>query len=145
MIRHTGILAFVALTVVAGALASPAGAEIVLRQKYPKQGDTAELFVQDDDGAPVAGATVTVTYRPGSSVEASDTVGTTGAGGRIAWTPTTAGIASLTASWEGNSSTTNVSVRFASVPPGGVIIMILAGLLLVGGSIVRITRVIKST
>jgi hypothetical protein len=144
MNRRTGIAAMVAVAIFAGALASTAGAEIVLRQKYPTQGASTELFVQDDDGAPVSGAAVTVTYRPGSSVEASDTIGTTGTGGRIAWTPSTAGIASLQASWEGGSSTTNVSVRFASVPRGGVLIMILAGLLLVGGSIVRITRVIKT-
>ena len=93
---------------------------------------------------PVSGAKVAVTYRPGSSVELTEEVGTTGPGGRLVWTPTTAGIALISATWDGGETSTNISVKFASVPAGGLIIMILAGLLLVGGSAVRIIRVMKS-
>lgn len=121
-----------------------AQADIVLREKFPTRGKHTEIFVQDADGMPVAGAAVKVTYRPGSSVEAFDELGTTGPSGRLAWLPTTAGIATLAATWDGGSTSSNVSVKFESAPAGGIIIMILAGVLLVGGSIVRIARILKS-
>ena len=146
MKRRLPVLLSALLTAaIVGGLAAPSSAEIILRQKYPMQGKTTEVFVQADDGAPVSGALVTVTYRPGSSVEATDTIGTTGASGRLRWTPETAGIAGINAAWaDGGATSTNVSVRFSGVPLGGVVIMLLAGLLLVGGSAVRIARVLKS-
>jgi hypothetical protein len=87
---------------------------------------------------------VSVTYRPGSSVSRTEDIGVTGEGGRVEWTPHLAGIATLNATWDGGTSTTNVSVRFAHTPLGGVAIMLLAGLLLVGGSVVRIMRIMKA-
>jgi len=133
-----------ALAGVVATLAPAAAADIVLRQKYPTEGAVTQVFVQNEDGSPVPGADVTVTYRPGSSVSHTEEVGVTGEGGRIEWTPATAGIAALHAKWEGGESSTNVSVKFAHVPAGGIIIMLLAGVLLVGGSVVRIMRVLKS-
>jgi len=137
---------FLALTafLVVGVIASAASADVVLREQYPTQGESTDLFIQGDDGAPVAGATVSVTYRPGSSVEVTDTVGTTGPSGRLAWTPQTAGVVTVNAAWDGGSTSTNVSVRFGRAPVAGIIIMILAGLLLVGGSIVRVLRVARA-
>jgi hypothetical protein len=123
----------------------PASADIVLRTQHPTEGESTDIFVQGDDGAPVSDAMVTVTYRPGSSVELTDTLGTTGASGRLNWTPVTAGIAAINATWGEESNTSvNVSVKFAGTPIGGVLIMIFAGLLLVGGSVVRIIRVMRS-
>lgn len=127
-----------------GVFATTAAADVVLREQYPTQGESTELFIQADDGSPVSGATVTVTYRPGSSVEATDSVGTTGPSGRLVWTPETAGIVSVRAEWAGGSTSANVSVRFGSTPASGIIIMIAAGLLLVGGSVVRISRVLRT-
>ena len=143
MKRETGFL-MVAIAVGVSLLAGTVSADVVLREKYPTEGENTELFIQADDGSPVSGAAVTVTYRPGSSVEATEEVGTTGPSGRLAWTPQTAGIASVNAVWDGGDTSTNISVKFGGAPAGGLIIMVLAGLLLVGGSIVRITRVLRT-
>ena len=144
MIVRRAYIAAIVLVAISPALAAPASGDIVLRQKYPTEGSATQVFVQSESGTPVTGAAVTVTYRPGRSVEATEEIGMSGAGGRLTWTPTTAGIAALKATWEGGEASTNVSVKFAGVPAGGVIIMILAGTLLVGGSIIRIMRVLRS-
>ena len=144
MTRHVRWIAALVVLAAGSALALPAAGEIVLRQKYPTQGNETQVFVQDDGGIPVSGAKVTVTYRPGSSVEETLEIGMTTAGGRLEWTPDKAGIATLNASWEGGTTSTNVSVKFPRTPLGGMIIMILAGLLLLGGSAVRITIVLRS-
>ena len=113
------------------------------------EGEKTELYIQDDAGNPVAGADVSATYRPGSSVEETVSIGVTGKSGRILWFPAAAGIVTLAAAWtsaEGDTVTTstNISVKFKSTPAGGIVIMLLAGLLLVGGSAVRILRVLRS-
>lgn len=140
-----GIAVWVCAVAALGVVPCAAG-EITLQTSFPTQGEATSLIVQDDDGAPVSGATVTATYRPGSSVEHVSEVGTTDEGGRIDWVPEDAGIATVAAQWgeDEKSASTNVSVRFASTPAGGLIIMIFAGLLLVGGSVVRLSRVVKS-
>lgn len=137
------------LAIVIAALPAFAENSIVLRTQFPTEGERIELFVQDETGGPVAGARVKATYRPGSSVEDTTSVGTTRSNGRIVWVPVAAGIVTLSATWEANdgetvSTTTNVSVKFRSTPIGGLAIMFLAGLLLVGGSAVRILRVLRS-
>jgi hypothetical protein len=142
--KSDGKVIAAAALLAASVFAGVASADVVLREKYPTEGESTELFIQADDGSPVSGAAVTATYRPGSSVEAVEEVGTTGPSGRLAWTPQTAGIVSVNAVWEDGSTSSNISVRFASAPAGGILIMIVAGLLLVGGSIVRITRVLRT-
>jgi hypothetical protein len=144
MKRETDFLFVILAVVVVSVLAGAASADVVLREKYPTEGENTELFIQADDGTPVSGAAVTVVYRPGSSVEATEAVGTTGPSGRLAWTPQTAGIASVNAVWDGGDTSANVSVKFGGAPAGGLIIMVLAGLLLVGGSVVRIMRVLRT-
>lgn len=118
---------------------------IILREEHPIEGGEAEISIQDDTGTGIADAEVRVTYRPGSSVEKTETVGVTNESGRIMWTPSMAGIATIDASWGEEAASLNVSIRFSSVPVLGVIIMILAGLLLVGGSVIRIGRVLRAT
>jgi len=144
MRRETDFPFVVFVVVVVSLLAGAASADVVLREKYPTEGENTELFIQADDGTPVSGAAVTVTYRPGSSVEATETVGTTGPSGRLAWMPQTAGIASVNAVWDGGDTSANVSVKFGGAPAGGLLIMVLAGLLLVGGSVLRITRLLRT-
>ena len=144
MKRNSGVLSVVLAVTVVSLMVGAASADVVLREKYPTEGENTELFIQADDGTPVSGAAVSVIYRPGSSVEATEAVGTTGPSGRLAWTPQTAGIVSVNATWDGGSTSANVSVKFGGAPAGGLIIMVLAGLLLVGGSIVRIMRVLRT-
>ncbi len=120
---------------------------LTIRDQFPTRGEATSIILQDADGLPVVGALVEAVYRPGSSVSQHANLGTTGTGGSLGWTPTEAGLVTLTATWgEGTaakSASLNVSVRFDSVPKMGLIIMVLAGLVLVGGSAVRMRRIMN--
>lgn len=120
---------------------------IVLRTQYPVQNQATWILVQSDTGRPVAGAVVSATYRPGSSVSRLTEIGATDGTGRIEWIPVDAGIVSITAvhpdSLTPIQASTNISVKFSSPPISGIIIMLVAGILLLGGSIVRFTRYLR--
>lgn len=123
---------------------------ITLDKQVPVQSEEVRIHLADEDGNPVGGATVEVTYRPGSSVSSTDPIGATDSGGTITWTPTDAGLATITAAWtppgqaETTTSAQTVSVKFASVPIDGILIMLFAGVVLIGGSIVRISNLLRS-
>jgi hypothetical protein len=122
---------------------------VVVGERFPTKGETIRLFVVDQAGEPVAGARVEVTYRPGSSVWRVETIGKSGQDGGIDWVPTEAGIATLKAAWMGPDrsemvATIDVSVRFRSAPIGGILVMIIAGIVLVVGSVIRMYNVIRS-
>jgi hypothetical protein len=121
---------------------------IVLQTQFPVQKEKTRILVQAQNGDPVAGARVSATYRPGSRVEEESEVGTTDAGGSVEWIPKEAGIVSISAAFSGADGNdlqlqTNVSVKFASTPMSGVLIMLLAGTLLIGGSIVRFVKYMR--
>lgn len=80
---------------------------------------------------PAPSDTLTVTYRPNSSIPIVDHL-PTGGQGSIEWTPGHPGVVAL--SMPGGPSQ-NVSVRFLSVPWSGVMVLTLAGLILFGGII----------
>jgi len=106
----------------------------------PVQGEPATVTVTNDlTGAPLRAAAVTVVYRPGSKVSHAESLGTTDARGRIAWTPADAGIVTLTAIPPGGEEvapiTSNLSVRFRGIPLRGLAVMVLAGIILYGGVI----------
>ena len=129
-------------------IATPATADVVIEHKYPVKGEATAIRVLDENGTPVSGAELEVTYRPGSSVARTEPIGRS-ATGAVEWTPQEAGIATITATWVGSdlaeaSSTTNVSVKFRSPPIGGILIMIVAGLLLVVGSVIRVANLLRA-
>ena len=78
-------------------------------------------------------------YRPGSEVSHEERVGTADAQGRVAWTPTDAGLVSLRAeiptAGDPEVVTTNLSARYAGVPLAGLLILVVAGTILYGGVI----------
>jgi hypothetical protein len=120
---------------------------IFLQTQFPVQKENTRIIVQTEAGNPIPGAKVTATYRPGSRVQADSEVGITNSGGTVDWIPLEAGIVSISAEFPGAGGDdiqlqTNVSVRFASTPVSGIVIMLLAGILLIGGSIVRFSRYI---
>lgn len=144
------LTAVLALTAIGATSPAWCAGTIVLAERYPSADRPTRVIVQDDSGTPVAGATIRAVYRPGSSVEYSAELGETGADGRLMWTPELAGIVSLEAVWKTDNAPEesvriNASVKFRSAPVSGVLIMIFAGLLLVGGSAVRMARVLRST
>ena len=141
----SAILALAGLCLVAG----PAGADILLDADYPVQDEETQIRVVDPNGEPVSGASVEVTYRPGSEVSRIDDIGQSGADGTISWVPQQAGIATITATWTGpdqseEATTTTVSVKFRAPPISGILIMVVAGLLLIVGSIVRVSNLLRS-
>jgi hypothetical protein len=124
-------------------------ATIVPEKAFPIQNEPIRLMLSDDDGNAVKGATVIVTYRPGSSVEKTDSLGISDSEGTVKWTPSDAGIATVTATWQGleqseRSESKTVSVRFQRAPWSGIFIMIIAGLVLAVGSVIRIFRLLCS-
>lgn len=137
------------LTLAIVAVVDSSRADIALEDKFPVQDEQTQIRVVDENGSPVEGANVEVTYRPGSSVTRTDPVGQSGSDGEIAWVPQQAGIATITATWldaeqEEVTSSATVSVKFRAPPVDGIVIMIVAGLLLIVGSIVRITKLLRT-
>jgi len=132
------------------ALAAPGTAGITLSRDYPTEGEAVEIIVTRADDTPAVGAPVTVTYRPGSTVSAEDSLGVTGADGRLAWMPENAGLVTLAAEipaapgGEAESVTTNLSVKFHGIPTRGILVLLAAGFIFYGGVIQgfrRMTRI----
>ncbi len=141
----------IAVAVMVGLCGTNAMAQgsIVVGDEFPVKDESVRIHVTDDAGNPVQGASVEVTYRPGSSVEKIDSIGTSAADGALRWTPVEAGIAMITATWSvpgeaPQTSSTSVSVRFRSPPIGGIVIMVAAGILLVIGSAVRVFNLLRT-
>ncbi|MFH1754612.1 MAG: hypothetical protein ABIA59_02815 [Candidatus Latescibacterota bacterium] len=136
--------------IVAACLCETAAAQgtILLQTRFPVQHESTRILVQTQSGNPVSGAKLIATYRPGSRVQEDSEVGITDAHGAVDWIPIEAGIVSISTEFIGEDSTavqlqTNISVKFASTPFSGVLIMLFAGILLIGGSIIRFTRYIR--
>ncbi len=90
-------------------------------------------------GAPAAGAVVRAVYRPNSSTTHTETLPPADSAGTVFWTPVDAGPVTLQA-WPGApagdpAATLTVAVRFERFPPSGLLIMVVAGVLLLGGAI----------
>lgn len=122
---------------------------VVVEKKFPGQGESVRIHVNGESGTPVAGATVEVTYRPGSSVERIESVGVSAVDGGLEWTPAEAGLATINATWKAAdgadaTGTATVSVRYTSPPITGIFIMVVAGILLVVGSIIRMFNLIRT-
>lgn len=149
--RNKTVLLCVTMFLAGAVAAGNAQAEgnIILEKTFPTQQEQVRIQVMDDSGLPVTGANVSVTYRPGSSVSETSPIGRSAAGGTLHWTPTAAGIATITATWLGLgqdevSRSTTVSVRFRTAPIDGIFIMIVAGLVLIVGSVIRVYKLLRA-
>lgn len=112
---------------------------------------TSPVFGQDADSvattiaaspeSPVLGQEITLTfdapvqavvftYRPNSAIPTTDTV-RVGGFTSIKWTPRQAGVIRVAVP---DGPSRNLSVRFATLPMSGVIVLVLAGLILFGGA-----------
>ena len=129
--------------------AAPVHADIVLDKAFPTVKQSSRLHVIDAAGASVAGAKITVTYRPESAVERESVVGETAADGTFDWTPTEAGIVTIAAAWRDEDGTeratsVNASVKFDPTPIAGIVIMLFAGIVLIGGGVERIFALLRA-
>jgi hypothetical protein len=116
--------------------------------QYPVVNSSTLIHVRDQYGRPIVGAAIRITYRPESQVEKTVAAGATNEAGIVRWTPDDVGVVLITAAWMEEDSTEgtasrNISVKFASLPASGIVIMILAGLLLLGGSVIRFARLLR--
>jgi hypothetical protein len=108
---------------------------IVTEDSDPLRGETVTVGVEGADGRPQADVEIRARYRPNSETAHSSSLGRTGAEGRVDWTPDDAGVVLLEAGPEdAPTATTRVSVRFGSFPPLGLLVMVVAALILFGGS-----------
>ena len=135
MIHRYGI----AVLLIAGAtaLGSPrARAVITVADDFPRRGDPVLISVTGADGAPAAEAMMRVVYRPGSEVSREERLGPAGDAGTVLWTPTEAGVVTLTAELpDGSSESRNLSVLYRGVPAAGLVVLLFAGFILYGGVI----------
>ena len=101
---------------------------IVPEEIYADTGYTLRLQGKSASGV---GVEITATYRPNAheSIRHSNVIGTTDGNGNLSWTPEESGI--VVPSWKGGEKA--VSVRNRTTPLSGVIIMIFAGIVLIGG------------
>lgn len=102
----------------------PVWAEIKLSNDHPSRGDRIQISLDTPED------TLTITYRPNSSVERYDTLYARPASTQFSWRPGYPGVVQIAASGE----TRNVSVRFEGVSWKGILVMILAGAILLGGA-----------
>lgn len=111
-------------------LLAPATYELKMAQT-PVAQQPIELTLMQQ-GQASAGLEITATYRQNAHAKLThqQLIGTSDARGRLHWTPSEPGVVVL--SWPGGSQ--NVSVLHPGVPFSGVLVAILAGLLLLGGT-----------
>lgn len=148
MKRSTALIVLLMGAVLVAPLTATAAGRIELGDEYPVIHKSTLIHVRDASGKSIEGALIDITYRPESQVEKTVTVGTTNNAGIVRWTPEDVGVVTISAAWTEEDSTagtatSNISVKFASLPVDGIAIMIFAGLLLLGGSIIRFTRLLR--
>lgn len=124
------------------ALAAPAAAQpnLLPLEDSPVVGQAVELRLEAAS-RPAVGVAVTAVYRENAhaSLRREQAVGRTDGQGRVSWTPDAAGVVVL--QWSGGSA--NVSVQHDGAPLGGVLVAILAGLALLGGSVLFFLQMLR--
>jgi hypothetical protein len=147
-IRPIVLILAAGLLAAAGLGTAAAQGTIMLRTQFPTQHRPTWVQVQSNGGRPAEGVQVSATYRPGSNVSRHSEIGRTDSAGRVEWTPKEAGIVELSAQYPDSldpiQTSIHVSVRFASPPASGILIMLVAGILLIGGSIFRFIQYMRS-
>ena len=113
-----------------------AGAVIELPPSVVAGREISLEFVSD--GQPLAGVEVIATYNPRSAVASAESVGTSGADGRLLWRPRAAGLVRLEARVAGPEGaaatvTRDIGVRFDRVPVAGLVTLLAAAAILGSG------------
>ena|GEM_PF-2416116 len=122
--------------------------QITLSDEFPRVHQMTDITVLDQKGVPVEGAIIGLTYRPNSMVERSVTLEEqTDSLGTISWIPDDAGLCSITASNarkpDSLLASTDVSVRFESFSPQGILVFLVAFVVLFGGTTLSIIMLFR--
>lgn len=112
------------LAIIVGSL-SPTGAQISVSTEKPIQGENITISLAQPDSM------VVITYRPNSSLAQRDTLRAPALAATFQWTPARAGVVALSTSAQGSR---NVSVRYRGLSGSGLLVLILAGTILLGGA-----------
>ena len=120
-----------ALLLLGFVVALPATGQITFRPAPVENGEPASLIKGHSTVVTLDSFAehVQVIWRPNSAI--SDTVTLHVSGQTFTWTPTQAGVATMTTS---NGTSQNISVRYDSYPASGIFILIIAGTILFGGA-----------
>jgi hypothetical protein len=134
---------------VAEGSAPPAAITLAADDERPIIGQTVQLTVLAG-GSPLRGARVRAVYRPNSSTTSTEHLAPTDDAGTVFWTPSAAGPVNLQA-WAPAVAedappavTVAVAVRYGGFPLSGLVIMLLAGALLLGGAIFGMTMLLRA-
>jgi len=145
------------LLLMLAALAAPRAAaqEMAIRadDERPLRGQAVRLTVTEN-GRPAAAARVSALYRPNSHTEHRTELAPVDSSGTVLWTPEYTGPVTLEVRPAGAepgpdgapvppAATLTVAVRYGSLPPSGLFIMVLAGLLLFGGAAVSMLLLLR--
>lgn len=126
--RSPALFLFVAL------LTLPAsGQPVTLAPEIPEVGQEATIRLAEPADY------VVVTYRPNSIIAQRDTI-RIGGFDSVKWTPKRAGVVRIGLPDGGGQ---NVSVQFTGVPLSGLLILIFAGLILFGGAVFAMRKLLE--
>jgi hypothetical protein len=98
--------------------------QINLSNEYPLIGEEVVITVSNDE------LELLVTYRPNSAISQMDTLKRESPTAEFYWDPVSAGVVNLSS----GDISKNVSVRFEKVSTGGILVMLIAGIILLGGA-----------
>ena len=109
----------------------PLTAQIQLSEPMPIKGQAVDITL------PQPAQRLLIRYRPNSSLSTMDTLYSETPTDHFQWKARQAGIATLFTEDEDGQTlhSRNVSVRFKGTSPGGIVVMLLAGIVLFGGAI----------
>lgn len=131
-----------AVLILALSTAAHAGA-VTLRDpgETPVEGRPVTLTLAADDGSPAAGLTVSARYRENAheKLRSEQAIGTTDSSGNVEWRPERAGVVVI--AWEGGRR--NLSVLHDGPQPGAVVVSVLAGVILLGGSVLFFVQMLR--
>lgn len=136
----------VLLSLALGAAATEEKPTLGLSQDYPLKGQTVRIMVSHASYPRLETVKLTATYRPNSMVEFKEELPAPNSFGELEWAPRESGIVVLNATAPALDGVPaialnkNVSVRFGSFPPAGMLIFGLAILTLFGGLALVLTR-----
>jgi hypothetical protein len=132
------------LVLICVASAPAAAAELSIATDFPIVGKPVTVSVSGT--GPTEALELRVVYAPNSETQTVEEIGRFSPGGTVDWNPRRFGIATLTATDETGemAATENVAILPAAAPPGGVLVMLFAGVLLFGGAGYSLRSVLRS-